>query len=206
MFAWNCFACFGSWCRVAFPSGKKDWTTRDIFRANSHGRTGNFRWFHGPFKSLSFPSLTHYLSIVPRMHHGISSEQARTVVLFVDGFDVLFQTGSEEILQRFQQTQQKLLFAGDHSCFPFKYWPDNAAGIGKWTNHSAVMILQNSKSFSLFLTLSFTHWLCVQGNGWVPAPVLVPIPVMYATPCSPIHPSIPTSMIRPIDGWIQEGL
>ena len=54
------------------------------------------------------------------------------MVLFVDGFDVLFQTGPEEILQRFQQTNQHLLFAGDHSCFPFKYWPDNAGGVGRY--------------------------------------------------------------------------
>jgi len=59
-------------------------------------------------------------------------ERDRTVVLFVDGFDVLFQAGPAVILERFLRTNKRLLFGGDHSCFPFKYWPDNAGGVGEW--------------------------------------------------------------------------
>lgn len=46
-----------------------------------------------------------------------------TVLLFVDGTDVLFQSTQEEIIQRFVSTQSRILFTAEHACFPFKYFP-----------------------------------------------------------------------------------
>ena len=75
---------------------------------------------------LKIAQFTAFLERIP------ARDRDHTVVLFVDGFDVLFQAGPAAILQRFLQTGKRLLFGGDHSCFPFKYWPDNAGGVGEW--------------------------------------------------------------------------
>lgn len=46
-----------------------------------------------------------------------------TILLFVDGTDVLFQSTEDEIIQKFVSTQSRILFTAEHACFPFKYFP-----------------------------------------------------------------------------------
>lgn len=54
-----------------------------------------------------------------------------TVVMFVDAADVQFQTSAEVILKRFHETNTRILFSAEHSCFPFKYFPWGI-NLGQW--------------------------------------------------------------------------
>ena len=53
------------------------------------------------------------------------------IVLFVDSTDVLFQSDKDTILQKFLSTGSRILFSGEHACFPMKYWPWNM-DLGEW--------------------------------------------------------------------------
>ena len=53
------------------------------------------------------------------------------VILFVDGSDVIFQASTDVILSRFVQSNAKILFSGEHACYPMKYFPWNI-NTGTW--------------------------------------------------------------------------
>jgi len=61
--------------------------------------------------------LTQFLDTMP------TSEDTRTVLLFVDGADTIFQKDSKEIIQRFHATGSNIVFSAEHSCYPMKFWP-----------------------------------------------------------------------------------
>ena len=60
-----------------------------------------------------------------------TEEVASKIILFVDGTDVLFQFGPEEILRRFKESNARILFSGEYACFPMKYFPWNL-NLGRW--------------------------------------------------------------------------
>jgi hypothetical protein len=61
-----------------------------------------------------------------------ASEDESTVLMFVDGADVLFQSSPSTILRRFRATKARVLFSAEHACFPMKYWPWNL-NLGRWS-------------------------------------------------------------------------
>ena len=60
-----------------------------------------------------------------------TEEFDQQIVLFVDSTDVLFQSDKDTILQKFLSTGSRILFSGEHACFPMKYWPWNM-DLGEW--------------------------------------------------------------------------
>ena len=50
-----------------------------------------------------------------------TEEVASKIILFVDGTDVLFQVGPEDILRRFKESNARILFSGEYACFPMVY-------------------------------------------------------------------------------------
>lgn len=55
----------------------------------------------------------------------------KTIVLFIDGADVVIQSGKNELIDRFLATRARILFSAEHSCYPLKYWPMSLS-LGKW--------------------------------------------------------------------------
>jgi hypothetical protein len=54
-----------------------------------------------------------------------------TVVMFVDGSDVIFQKEPSAILKGFVDSHAQILFSAEHACYPMKYFPWNL-NLGKW--------------------------------------------------------------------------
>lgn len=54
-----------------------------------------------------------------------------TVVMFVDGSDVIFQKDPSAILKGFAESRAQILFSAEHACYPMKYFPWNL-NLGKW--------------------------------------------------------------------------
>ena len=55
----------------------------------------------------------------------------KTIIIFVDSKDVVFQSSAHNILSSFLDTQTKILFSAEHSCYPFKYFP-YSINLGRW--------------------------------------------------------------------------
>jgi hypothetical protein len=53
------------------------------------------------------------------------------LVMFVDGADVIFQSNESVIMSNFLNSGSRILFSGEHACYPMKYFPWNL-NIGKW--------------------------------------------------------------------------
>jgi hypothetical protein len=47
------------------------------------------------------------------------------VVLFVDGYDVVFTAGAEELLKTFNRFEARILFSAEDAC-----WPDRSLEVG----------------------------------------------------------------------------
>ena len=60
-----------------------------------------------------------------------SAKAQKTIIIFVDSKDVLFQSAAHIILSIFLNTQLRILFSAEHSCFPFKYFP-YSMNLGRW--------------------------------------------------------------------------
>lgn len=58
-------------------------------------------------------------------------EDDNTVVMFIDGTDVLIQDNSTTLLSKFLTTGSRVLFSGEHACYPMKYFPWNL-NVGEW--------------------------------------------------------------------------
>ena len=65
------------------------------------------------------------------MERNVPKDDNNTVVLFVDGSDVLFQGDELEILRRFTHSNARVLFSAEHACYPMKYFPWNL-NTGEW--------------------------------------------------------------------------
>ena len=54
-----------------------------------------------------------------------------TVILFTDAHDVIIQSNEHDILQRFYESQSRILFSGEEVCYPFMFFPENL-NLGRW--------------------------------------------------------------------------
>ena len=61
----------------------------------------------------------------------IPQNDTSTVIMFVDGSDVIFQDGESLILNRFIESHTSILFSAEHACYPMKYFPWNL-NLGMW--------------------------------------------------------------------------
>ena len=75
--------------------------------------------------------LRSYLDHIPE------HELDNSVVLFVDGTDTMIQTNEKVILEKFIKLGHRMVFSGEHSCFPMKYFPWNFNVYGSSSSSSS---------------------------------------------------------------------
>lgn len=83
------------------------------------------------YKNLFDNGLGLKISLLRQFMKEIPKSDTTKVILFVDGSDVIFQANETEILSRFLESNSKILFSGEHSCFPMKFFPWNF-NLGTW--------------------------------------------------------------------------
>ena len=101
------------------------------------------------------------------MEQHVPRDDPNTVILFVDGSDVLFQGDEYQILRRFVQTNARVLFSAEHACYPMKYFPWNL-NTGDWLGPCSGAC-SNSRYVcdQLFPDPSSNHSKRVPGNRWL---------------------------------------
>lgn len=85
------------------------------------------------FKKLGWEAAANKLNYIVNFLRNIVDAE-NTIILYVDGHDIIFQDNTEELINKFLSTNTRILFGAEHACFPLKFFPWDM-NIGPWLGY-----------------------------------------------------------------------